>query len=910
MSAREAPPTARLWQRERELAELRDALAAAADGRATVTLVAGAAGTGKSSLLAAATAELGPKPFVRRARGSELERELPFGVVRQLLEAPMRSLPANERRRLLSGAAAPAERLFVEQPHGGGGGDGGFATLNGLYWLLAGMAASRPLALMVDDVHWADADSVRALAYLAGRLDDLPIALVVAVRSNEPGAAAGLLAALEGDPRARRLDLHELEAHATAELVRSFLPDANDPLCAAFHESTGGNPFYLRELLRAVGSRRDGALSADDVRSAAVTTVGDRVRARVEALGPDATPLAESMAVLGMSGPLRIAAAVAGLDEDAAASLADRMSRAEILAGADPFEWIHPLVQRSLYDGLTVTRRDDLHAQAASAFEDSRAGPGIIAAHLAARRPERSPHVVSSLLRAADDAIARDAPEEAGSLVRRAIGEDAAEPSRAALLLRLGQIDVTRRDPAAAVHLREALDLLTDPRDRALAAMSLGEILVHAGDWDAAAQLIRDARAELGGADPELNLELDVSHALVCAFDPKLAAGFWRDRSRLVELASGESWAAHALCALLAATSAFRGEHLDEIVPLVERATGDGLLFAQRGAGAWTPAHVLAALALVEQHERADEVADDVSAAARAQGSVASALTAESQRGWSAARLGDLAAAEELLRPVEDTAHTNGMLLVLVNVLWFGRDLLVERASQADMAAVLESIDLPPAFEEAAGGAWVKAARGRVRIARGDLAGGVRDLRAAGGIYDRLGFGPLHDPWRSALALALPAGAADEALALVDAELEDAHRTGLARPLGVALRAKGLLAGGDDGVELLRESVAVLAGSPARFEHAQSIGALGAALRRGGRRADARAPLADGLEQAFRCGAERLVEHARAELIAAGARRAPDRPERVRRPHRVGAPRRPPSPARDARTPTSRRSCT
>jgi DNA-binding CsgD family transcriptional regulator len=212
------------------------------------------------------------------------------------------------------------------------------------------------------------------------------------------------------------------------------------------------------------------------------------------------------------------------------------------------------------------------------------------------------------------------------------------------------------------------------------------------------------------------------------------------------------------------------------------------------------------------------------------------------------------------------------MLLMLVNMLWFGRDLLVERASQADMAAVLEAIEMPPVFEEAAGGGWVKATRGRARIATGDLEGGVSDLRAAGSIYDRLGFGPLHDAWRSALALALPAQDADEAIELVDTELAQADRTGLARLRGAALRAKGLLAGGEDGIELLRESVDLLVSSPARYEHALSVVALGGALRRAGRRADAREPLRSGLELAFRCGAERLVAHARIELVAAGAR--------------------------------------
>ncbi|HEY1776939.1 MAG TPA: AAA family ATPase [Solirubrobacteraceae bacterium] len=870
MAYRSASVPVRLLQREHELGQLRGALDAAAQGRGSLTLVTGAAGTGKSSLLAAADADSGAVT-VRRARGTELEHDFPFGVVRQLLEVPLQSLAPAERDRCLSGAASSAKRIFESAPQSRGADDGGFATLHGLYWLVANLAASRPLALVVDDAQWSDAPSLRALAYLAGRLDDLALALVVCVRSGETTPVADLLAALQSHPETHRLELGELDGQTVAALVREFLPRASDELCAAFHESSGGNPLYVRELLRSVDGGGDGP-SASDVRDAALSSVGDRVQRRLEAVGPEAPLLAAAMAVLGMSGRLPLAAALAQLDETLSASLAERLRRAEILAYADPFEWIHPLVQRSLYDTLTVTRRDELHARAADLLEEGGAAPGHVAAHLAALRPTGSSRVTAALVRAAEEAIARDAPGEAGALVRRALAEGAAEPSRGELLLRLGQIDVGRRDPSAAAHLREALELLDDPKDRALAALSLGEILTHAGDWESAARVIDEARNELGPSDPELQLELDVTHALVCAFDPVLASTYWSERERLVGLTGGDSWAAHALCALLASTSGFRGEYLDEVLPLAERAVEGDVLFSQRAAGAWTPAHALAGFVLLERYERAAEVADDIAVAARMQGSIASAVVADATRGWSTARLGDLAAAEEMLRPLQDFALQNGLLLLVANLMWFGADVMLERPSQTDVAQALESLQLPPAFEEAAGGAWVKSARGRLRTTRGDRVGAEQDLRAAGSILERLGFGPLHDPWRSWLALALPRADADEALALVESEFAEAEATGLSRPRGIVLRAKGLLARGDEAVELLRDSVAVLRDSPARYEHAQSLVALGAALRRGGWRADARTPLAEGRELAYRCGAERLSDQAREELVATGAR--------------------------------------
>jgi DNA-binding CsgD family transcriptional regulator len=197
---------------------------------------------------------------------------------------------------------------------------------------------------------------------------------------------------------------------------------------------------------------------------------------------------------------------------------------------------------------------------------------------------------------------------------------------------------------------------------------------------------------------------------------------------------------------------------------------------------------------------------------------------------------------------------------------------MLERSSHAALAAMVEAIELPPVFAEAAGGAWTLSVRGRARALDGRRAEAEADLRTAVEIYGRLGFGPAHDPARSALALLLSGEDRALALELVEEEVELARDSGLARPQGVALRAGGLLRGGRQGLELLSESVAALETTPARYEHARSLVELGAALRRGGRRSDAREPLAAGMEMAFACGAERLVGRAREELVATGAR--------------------------------------
>ena len=106
----------------------------------------------------------------------------------------------------------------------------------------------------------------------------------------------------------------------------------------------------------------------------------------------------------------------------------------------------------------------------------------------------------------------------------------------------------------------------------------------------------------------------------------------------------------------------------------------------------------------------------------------------------------------------------------------------------------------------------------------------------------------------------------------MEAELELARDYGAPRAIGVALRTLGLVAGDEDGIEALEESLEVLEASPARLDTSRTLVALGGAMRRAGRRRDARGPLREGLDLARRCGASALADHALAELRAAGGR--------------------------------------
>ena len=191
--------------------------------------------------------------------------------------------------------------------------EGIFAALQGLHWLVVNLAAQGPLMLLADDVHWADRASLRWLVFLAERLEDVRALLVVATRPAEPGADQELLDALAAAQEARVARPAPLSKSATTAVVRGRLPQAGDAFGAACHRATGGNPFLLGELL--------GELAADSVEGAASDVgkvlefgserVGRAVRRRLRGLAPEATSVAEAVAVLGPGAPLDEVASLA-----------------------------------------------------------------------------------------------------------------------------------------------------------------------------------------------------------------------------------------------------------------------------------------------------------------------------------------------------------------------------------------------------------------------------------------------------------------------------------------------------------------------------------------------------------------------------------------------------------------------
>jgi predicted ATPase len=321
-----------------------------------VLVIEGGAGIGKTSLLRLGSERAARSGWrVLRGAGSELETGFAFGVVRQLFERELAAADPPRRTQWLAGPAA-AVRGLLGSPDAA---PDPFAVVHGLYWLTVNMAAGQPVLIAVDDAHWADPASLRWLAYLASRVEGLSVAVVVALRPAEPASGQGPLAKIRTAAPAIRPAL--LSAAGVAAIVRAALgagtPDAT---CQALREASGGNPFYLGELLRAQATAETGG-----ARLPAGAAVARNLEARIRRLDPAALGLAQALAVLGDEGQLRHAMALTGLDADAAVRLAAALVRVEVLAAAHPPRFLHPVVRAAVDASLGSDERDRMHRAAA-----------------------------------------------------------------------------------------------------------------------------------------------------------------------------------------------------------------------------------------------------------------------------------------------------------------------------------------------------------------------------------------------------------------------------------------------------------------------------------------------------------------------------------------------------------------
>jgi DNA-binding CsgD family transcriptional regulator len=866
----------RLLERASELALLEQAITAAIGGMPRVVLLDGAAGIGKTALLLAARHRAEAAGFrVLAAQGGELERELGSGIVRQLFEPLLLRADEAERAELLARPAAQVAGLFGLD---GGQPDPGadeYGTQNALYWLCARIAERAPLMIAIDDVHWSDATSLRWLAYMIRRLQDLPMLLVLARRTDEPGTSEDLLARIAAEPAVATVRPAPLSLSAVHELVGDgFEGGPEDEFVRACHHAAGGNPLFTLQLLETARAEglRPGGVDALAVAGLAPKRVSQLVCERLRRLSPDAVTVAEQVAVLGTYAEVRHVRALSELTERRVLDAGDELAGAGLLRARQPLEFIHPVVRSSVYESVAAGRRAGHHGRAARLLGEDGAAPARVAMHLLKAPPAGDAWAVG-ILRAA--AAAEIRPEDRVTYLRRAVAEPPAAGIRAEVLLALGEAESLARDPRALEHLNEALRLSADPTARAVAAGQLAYCLL---DHDRAAEaepVLRTAIAGLSHPEPTPGTpEREPFIALqACLLEVELSSsGLTVERLGEAVSMAGEGrspaeldllgFAAYAGSAA-GATAAEVIAHADRALRRADLAAVDGFRLVQ--CAVW-------ALEFADRLDEADQWWLRIQDAARRGDWPVRFAHAASARAQVSCRRGALADAEQDARAALELDEVHG--------LGYGASVspaplvmtLTEQGRLAEADAVLAAVwgtecaqcDLCVLFLSRG---WLRLAQGRAAQAAQDFGEAGRLARAAG--HDFPGFWP----WRVGAATALLAlGQRAEAAGLAREELDRAQRFGAAGPVGVALRTVGLVEGGTKGLDLLAAASQTLARSPSLLERARADLEFGAALRRSGQRGDAGVPLRRALDLADRCGANPLAERAREEIRTAGGR--------------------------------------
>jgi DNA-binding CsgD family transcriptional regulator/tetratricopeptide (TPR) repeat protein len=865
-------------ERDAELALLRDAVDGARASEGRTVLLEGAAGLGKTQLLSAATRYAQRQGMtVLRARGGELERQYPFGVALQLYEPYLSNASARERRRVLAGAAAHAEPALsggMRQQERTGPPE--FPLLHGLHWVAANIAEQRPLLLAVDDAHVADDASMRALLYSAQRCEDLPLLLVVTTRPRPASDSGDALDALVTSDLVRRVQLTPLSGTAITTIVRAVLPQADDAFCDAVWRATGGNPFFARELLAelAISGLEPTAANAARVGELGPTTISRATSSRLERLASGAAPLARAVAVLGDPAPLAHAAALAGLTPAQARAAADELAVADVLRPAADLGFVHPVVNQAVYLGIPAAERAQLHAEAARLLQrEGDSGVDRAAPHLLHTLPGGEAWIVACLQQAGRRALAGGSPQTAARFLMRALDEAPARQLRAELLIDLGRAEALGGHASAPQRLRDAVELLDDPRARARALAQLGHALYAAGDNDGAALAFDEGLRVLDGSEPALAEELTAGYLSAARLDfRKRDAALQRFNELMSASAEGVTAAQRELIAQQAVEHALLGTaSAAEVRAIALRAIDDGRILREATADGTAYVAGVAALLFSDALDDVERAASAGLEDARSRGSVVGFAAMSTLRGSARYLRGDLAGA---LGDLEGGLRELPVMMVARPFAHGYQALaLIDRGELDAAARVLAHAAGDPITEPFTYN-WMLFARGRLLLATGDPAGALDALLACGKRQAQIPApNPAVLPWRSEAAVAaLKLEQHAQARALADEELELARAFGSSRALGTALRGAGLVARAGEGIALLREAVELLEGSPARLELARAIVDLGAAQRRARQQAAARETLRVGLDAAYRCGAGGLATHARNELIAAGAR--------------------------------------
>jgi DNA-binding CsgD family transcriptional regulator len=834
---------------------------------------------------------------VLSGKGGENEQGLAFRMVRQLVQPLLASMDDADRRELLGGwYDIVAVALGLEAECAARLPDPAVVR-DGLDWVMTRLAVrGAPVVLLLDDLHWADEESLSWLVSFAPRVDDLPLLIVVAYRPDEPRSGTTALRSLAERHGDRPYALAPLTADGVARIVRGELGDrAEDGFCGECWLITGGVPFETVELAIRLGEQRvrgtEQELSV--MRDLASAVKGPGLIERLQRLGTDTVRFAWAAAVLGTSISRELAAAIAVVGSEQAAEAVGKLRAARILAdGEGPggaLEFVHPLIATTVYRAIPPSLRVGLHNAAAEAVRAAGLGATAAARHLLEVPCEGSSEAVGCLREAAREYLSAGAPEAARRVLSRALREPPAEEERAELLYELA-CSTFLIEPAATVgHLRAALrEPVADEELRARIVYRLTQALAHT---DRVAEAAAVAAEEAGRAiHPRTRLRMRADHFQwsSCRTDEPDA----RERSRrLARLArslsgrsrygpslSGRSLEVRYILGLRAWDALLCGEPRSTVLRYAEEALRGGLSWTDENRGFEVPVSVALTFMYCDQPRRAEELFTRGIAECEAKGWRGSHLAlGQTLLGYIRYRRGCLAEAEEL---VGEGLRIAERVDQAVPAQWFAIGILIQillaRGRITEARRIADSHHYGQIVPKAVVYPDPRTVYAELLLAEGRDAEAERLLTSVGEwLESRAWRNPAWCPWRLDLASAVATTAPERAVRLARDAVKQARDFGAASVIGQALHTEAEVTGGAAALAPHAEAVAHLERSPASYELARALVGHGAALLHNGRLQEAADRLYRGLEVAVHCGAEAVAARAREELSTAGLRSLP-----------------------------------
>ncbi|MFD9572390.1 AAA family ATPase [Streptomyces sp. NPDC059982] len=861
----------------------------AAARRGGVMTFAGSGGIGKTTLLAEARRHAAERGCtVLSARGGEQEKQVPFHVMRQLIQPAFAAMSEDERRDVLGswhGIVAPALGLTASRK--GPAAPDPQGVRDGLDWVVTHLAvrSGAPVVLVLDDAHWADAESLAWLAAFAARAEELAMLIMVACRPDEIPADAAPLRALMGRQGARPHELAPLTTSAVARIVREALGEsADDVFCRECWAITGGNPFEVVEL--GMKGRDRGLKPHQDnipqLRDLASAVKGSGLIERLEQLGPSTVRLAWAAAVLGNAVPVGIVGNVAALGEAQAADAIDQLRSARILTVLTSLqrkavvEFFHPLIATAVYRSIPPGVRVGMHGMAAQALVDEGHGSSAAARHLLEMHPEGDPWVVQQLRRAARESFSAGAPDAARRYLARALREPPDAEHRAEVLFELGSANLLH-DPMTTINqLRTALE---EPRTaqelREQITYRLAQALGHTGQLAAAAELLAQEARNASNSRTRLRMQAEQFKWNSVRVDEENTPARSRLLAQFAKRVVGRGLAERHILGLRAWDATVRGESAATALEYAEQALDGGMSWTDQDFGFEVPAVVALTLMYCDQPGRAEELFNTGIIEFEAKGWRGAHLSfVYTLLGYVRFRRGRLAEAEDFVRNGLQIADRIGQN---IPAQWYAIGTLIEtllaRGNVSEAKQVARTYRLADGFPQAVVYPDPQAAYGKLLLAQGRIDEAEHHLTAAGKRLDLRGTrNPSWSPWQLDLALAQVTHDTEQARATAAEALSRARAFGAPSIIGHALRVAAAASDPSRAAVLLKEAVGYLEQSPAAFELAHALIDHGAALHTLGDPHQAAQQLYRGMETASACGADALANRARAQLASAGLR--------------------------------------